>query len=80
MAARGWCQPVTVATFHVFSNFSAYSVLRFCGPKTKVKNFNTEDAEKDEGHEEFQLSRGYRGLAGGRTELFEWLGVEYRQD
>jgi len=48
MAASGLCQPIPVS---VFSNFSVYSVLRFCERKNKGKGFNTEGAEKVEGTE-----------------------------
>lgn len=49
MAGSGLCQSGTAISFSVFSHFSAYSVLRFCGGReTKVKSFNTEDTEKGE--------------------------------
>jgi hypothetical protein len=76
MAAWGLCQPVT-AVLSVFSHFSVFSVLRFCGRKNKVKGFNTEGTEKGEGTEK---SSHYGSPERGRTELFGSFGVENHGD
>jgi hypothetical protein len=79
--ARSYVNPVALRSaysFSLFSHFSAYSVLGFCGGReTKVKGFNTEDTEKGEGPEKSSSSAHSEVLDAGEQNFLDRSGLRF---